>query len=384
MGDILFLAHRLPYPPDRGDRIRSWHVLKALAKLAPVHVVAPLDNTDDRQHLAMVERVAARVTTAVRPSSRGLAVGKSFLTGQAASVELFTVPKLVRAAQQRIASGAIDTIYAFSGQMARYVPKLNGIRFVMDFVDMDSAKFAEQAKAAKGATRLILAREAKRLQAFEAATARRADVSLFVSRAEADLFEGATGIRTEVLENGIDLDHFAPDVVAPVDAPTPLIVFTGQMDYGPNIEAVTGFVRDVLPRLEGVTFAIVGRAPTAAVQALASPRVIVTGEVSDTRPWLAAADIVVAPLKLARGVQNKVLEAMAMAKPVVASSSAALGIDAIDGRDLIVADDPADMINALLRDPERRRALGLSARARMVARYGWDAQMAPLAGFVGR
>jgi polysaccharide biosynthesis protein PslH len=106
--------------------------------------------------------------------------------------------------------------------------------------------------------------------------------------------------------------------------------------------------------------------------------------VSDTRPWLAAADIVVAPLKLARGVQNKVLEAMAMAKPVVASSSAALGIDAMDGRDLIVADDPADMINVLLRDPERRRALGLSARARMVARYGWDAQMAPLAGFVGR
>jgi polysaccharide biosynthesis protein PslH len=384
MGDILFLAHRLPYPPDRGDRIRSWHVLKALATLAPVHVVAPLDDASDAQHLRMVESVAASVTTAVRPKSRGLAVGKSFLTGQAASVELFTVPKLVRNVQRIIASGGINTVYAFSGQMARYVPTLNGVRFVMDFVDMDSAKFAAQAQAARGATRMILSRESKRLQAFEAETAMRADVSLFVSRAEADLFEQATGIRADVLENGIDLDHFRSDAVAPVLADAPLIVFTGQMDYGPNIDAVTSFVCDVLPRLGAVTFAIVGRAPTAAVRALAGPMVTVTGEVPDTRPWLAAADVVVAPLKLARGVQNKILEAMAMGKAVVASASAAQGIDATDGREIIAADDPTDAIMALLRDPERRRALGLSARARMVARYGWDAQMTPLAGFVGR
>jgi polysaccharide biosynthesis protein PslH len=384
MGDILFLAHRLPYPPDRGDRIRSWHVLKALAKLAPVHVVAPLDHEADRQHVPMVESVTASVTTAVRPTSRGLAVGKSFLTGQAASVELFTVPKLVRAVRDRVAGGGVNTIYAYSGQMARYVPKLDRIRFVMDFVDMDSAKFGEQAQAAKGATRMVLAREAKRLQAFEAETARRADVALFVSQAEADLFERATGIRADVLENGIDLDHFAPDAVDPADAPTPLIVFTGQMDYGPNVAAVTEFVRDVLPRIPDATFAIVGRAPSPAVRALASERVIVTGEVPDTRPWLAAADVVVAPLRLARGVQNKVLEAMAMARPVVASASAAQGIDAVDGRDLVVADDPAGATSALLCDPERRRAIGLSARARMVSRYGWARQMMPLAGFVGR
>lgn len=384
MSDILFLAHRLPYPPDRGDRIRSWHVLKALAKLGRVHVVAPLDRIEDAQHVPMVERVAASVTTAVRPSSRGLAVGKSFLTGQAASVELFTVPKLVRRVVRLIKGGGINTIYAYSGQMARYVPDAFRGRFVMDFVDMDSAKFAEQAQSAKGATRMVLSREAKRLLAFEAATGKRADVSLFVSRAEADLFERATGIRADVLENGIDLEHFKPDVVAPVDAPKPLIVFTGQMDYAPNVEAVTGFVHDVLPRVFDATFAIVGRAPTAAVKGLAGEQVIVTGEVPDTRPWLAAADVVVAPLKLARGVQNKVLEAMAMGKPVIASPSAALGIDAADGRDLILAEDPADAINTLLRDPERRRAIGLSARARMVTRYGWDAQMQPLAGFVGR
>ena len=384
MGDIVFLAHRLPYPPDRGDRIRSWHILKRLAQLAPVHVVAPVDGAEDQRHVAAVEAVAASVTTAIRPKSRGLAVGKSFLTGKPASVELFTVPRLVRAVERLVAGGTIDTVFAFSGQMARYVPKRDHLRFVMDFVDMDSAKFADQAKAERGPAKLVLEREAKRLQAFEAATARRANVSLFVSRAEADLFEHATGIRADVLENGIDLAHFAPGAVAPVDVQSPLIVFTGQMDYAPNIEAVTRFARDILPRVPQATFAIVGRAPTTAVKALAGDRVIVSGEVPDTRPWLAAADVVVAPLELARGVQNKVLEAMAMAKPVIASSGAARGIDAVDGRDLIVADDSADAINALLRDPERRRALGMAARVQLVARYAWDRQMAPLGGFVGR
>ena len=384
MGDILFLAHRLPYPPDRGDRIRSWHVLKALAKLGRVHVVAPLDRVEDVQHLSIVESVAATVTTALRPASRALAIGRSFLTGQAASVELFTVPKLVRSVERLIKVGRIDTVYAFSGQMARYVPRDFRGRFVMDFVDMDSAKFAEQTKGAIGIGRLILSRETRRLRAFEAVTAKRADVSLFVSRAEADLFERATGIRADVLENGIDLEHFKPDLVVPVEAPRPLIVFTGQMDYAPNVEAVTDFARRVLPRIPDATFSVVGRAPTTAVQALAGPQVIVTGEVPDTRPWLAAAEVVVAPLKLARGVQNKVLEAMAMGKAVVASPGAAQGIDAEDGRDFIVADDPAGAINALLCDPERRREIGLSARAQVVARYGWDAQLYPLAGFVGR
>jgi polysaccharide biosynthesis protein PslH len=377
MGDILFLAHRLPYPPDRGDRIRSWHVLKALAKLAPVHVAALIDEEVDRQHIPMIESVAAGVLVERRNPSRANAVVRALASGKPASVAAFDHALLRATLQAFVARDAIDTIYAFSGQMAQYVPAGFRGRFVMDFVDMDSAKFASLGGFAN-------AQEAKRLKAFEIATARRADVSLFVSDAEASLFTRETGCAASVLENGIDLAHFALDAVAPGVAPHPLIVFTGQMDYAPNVEAVTVFARDVLPHIPGATFAIVGRAPVAAVRALTGDRVIVTGEVSDTRPWLAAADVVVAPLKIARGIQNKVLEAMAMGKAVVASSQAAQGIDAVAGRDLIVADDPADAIIALLRDPERARRIGLSARARMVARYGWDAQMAPLAGFVGR
>jgi polysaccharide biosynthesis protein PslH len=377
MGDILFLAHRLPYPPDRGDRIRSWHVLQALVKLAPVHVVALIEDEADRQHVPMVESIAAGVLVERRNPSRTNAVLRALASGKPASVAAFDHALLRATVKEFVGGAAIDTIYAFSGQMAQYVPHDFRGRFIMDFVDMDSAKFAALGGFANR-------REAKRLKAFETATARRADVSLFVSDAEAALFTRETGCPASVLGNGIDLGHFALDVVAPVAASHPLIVFTGQMDYAPNIEAVTVFARNVLPRIPNATFAIVGRAPSAAVTALASERVIVAGEVADTRPWLAAADVVVAPLKIARGIQNKVLEAMAMGKAVVASSGAAQGVDAVDGRDLIVADDPADAIVALLRDPEQVRRIGLSARALMVARYSWDAQMAPLAGFVGQ
>lgn len=383
--EILFLAHRLPWPPDRGDRIRSWHVLEALTKLHAVHVIAPLDHAEDCQHIAKVESIAASVTTAVRPASKGMAVARALMTGLPASVALFSLPALHRAVQARLATGRVGTVLAFSGQMAHYVPLDIEARFVMDFVDMDSAKFAQQGAAARGLSGWALRQEARRLRAFETATANRADASLFVSAAEAVLFNELTGLSAKVLENGVDATFFAPAAVEAVDAPHPLIVFTGQMDYAPNIDAVTAFARDVMPALPTATFAIVGRAPTAAVRALASPSVIVTGEVPDTRPWLAAADVVVAPLALARGIQNKVLEAMAMGKPVVASSAAAHGIDAEAGSELLVADSAdaqAAVIAALLADPLRARSIGQAARDRVLARYSWDACLAPLAGLV--
>ncbi len=383
--EILFLAHRLPFPPDRGDRIRSWHMLQALAKLGPVHVVTPLDNAQDRQHIAQVERIAASVVTTVRRRSKAVAAARALLTGLPASVTLFSVPYLHRAVRTRLASGKIGTIFAFSGQMAHYVPAGTSARFLMDFVDMDSAKFAQRSLSAPGLRSIAFRGEARRLLAFETATARRADSSIFVSEAEASLFSEITGLPAQVIENGVDAVHFAPGTVVPADAPHPLVVFTGQMDYAPNVAAVTGFVRDVMPLLPRVTLGIVGRAPTAAVRALAAADVLVTGEVADTRPWLAAADLVVAPLELARGIQNKVLEAMAMGKAVVASSAAAQGIDAKIGAELLVADTPsmtAAAITALLADPLKAREVGTAARDRVIARYSWDARLAQLAGMV--
>lgn len=362
-------------------------MLEALAKLRPVHVIAPLDEAADAKHIAHVETVAASVTTAVRTRSKGAAVAQALLTGQPASVTLFAVPKLVRRAAQLIGSGQVGTVFAFSGQMAQYVPQDRGrVRFIMDFVDLDSAKFAQQGTGAPGVSGMVLRREARKLLDFEIGTARRADAALFVSDAESSLFTQKTKLPALVIENGVDSENFSSSSVTPEKAPHPLVVFTGQMDYAPNIDAVTGFVRDVLPLIPGAIFAIVGRAPLKSVRALASDRVIVTGEVVDTRPWLAAADVVVAPLTLARGVQNKVLEAMAMAKPVVASPAAAEGIDAVRGIELLVADgaeETARTISDLLADPDRARTIGTAARERVQTRYSWDARLAPLAELIG-
>lgn len=398
MAEILFLVHRAPWPPDRGDRIRSWHMFEALAKLAPVHVAALADN-DAEAEVARVKMapLCASLAIEVRNVSRPLALAQAVLHGEPVSNRLFRNAALARHVGGLIRHGAITHIVAFSGQMAQYLPADFAGPVVMDFVDVDSAKFATYAAQDKRQPlHWVHAREARRLGDYEAEVAGRVDASLFVSTAEATLFRDRSGLgetHVRAVENGIDTDTFDPALAfAPVgQGEGPLAVFTGQMDYRPNIDAVRWFATDILPLIRrhhrDARFAIVGRAPTDEVKALASlPGVIVTGEVPDVRPWLAAADAVVAPLLLARGIQNKLLEAMAMARPVVASAAAAEGIDATPGEHLLVADG-ADAMSAavcsLFDDRDRARAMGEAARAQMIARYGWDARLAPLGQLLG-
>ncbi len=396
-GEILFLAHRSPYPPDRGDKIRSWHLLRRIATLAPTHVVALYDDPRDLAHLPVLEGIAASVALEPRTISKPRAALRALFGGGSASVAAFASDAVQHHVDRLLATRPIKTIFAYSGQVAQFVPVDRGAtRFVMDFVDMDSAKFATYAEQASGLSAFANAQEAKRLFAFERAVAARADLSLFVSEAEATLFAREAGLgggKISFIENGIDLAAYDPAAprAAVASGEGPLIVFTGQMDYRPNVEAVEGFARAALPLIRAqqsaARFAIVGRNPTAEVLALAAlPGVSVTGEVPDTRDWLAAADVVVAPLKLARGIQNKILEAMAMAKPVVASPAAAEGIDASAEDGLIVAQDiaaQADAVLALLANPARAKAAGRAARQRMIARYGWDARLAGLGAMLG-
>lgn len=398
MAEILFLVHRAPWPPDRGDRIRSWHIFEALAKLAPVHVAALADNEAEAE-VARVRMapLCASLAIEVRNVSRPLALAQAVLRGEPVSNRLFRNAALARHVQGLLAQGKITHIVAFSGQMAQYLPTSFAGPVLMDFVDVDSAKFATYAAQDKRQPlNWVHKREAERLGAYEAEVARRVDASLFVSAAEAALFRGRSGLaedRVKAVENGIDTDKFDPalphDVVGQGEGP--LAVFTGQMDYRPNIDAVRWFAADILPlvrrRHPAAHFAIVGRAPTDEVKALAAlPGVIVTGEVPDVRPWLAAADAVVAPLLLARGIQNKLLEAMAMARPVVASAAAAEGIDAAPGEHLRVADDAAAFaaaVGAIFDNPWAAAAMGQAARKQMIARYGWDARLAPLGQLLG-
>jgi sugar transferase (PEP-CTERM/EpsH1 system associated) len=396
--ELLFLAHRIPFPPNRGDKMRSWHVLRHLGRYATVHLGAFADDAADAAHLAALREAMGDTLgeAYIEPRHRKRTWPlRALLRNQPATVAAFHGGGMESFARAILARPQVEAVFAFSIQMAQFVPPGARQRFVMDFVDFDSAKYAGYAADGRGLRKLALLREARRLEAYEKEVAERADIGLFVSGAEAALFREAVnprGADIRALSNGVDLDFYDPDgAFAPLaDPPVPLIVFTGQMDYLPNVEAVRAFAREVMPAIRqcySARFAIVGRRPVAAVRELdGRDGVIVTGEVPDVRPWLAAASVVVAPLRIARGVQNKVLEAMAMARPVVASTGAFEGIDARPGTDLIVADGAADQAGAVLtlfEEPGRAAAMAKSARARMVSHYGWDAQLAPLAAMLG-
>ena len=291
MAEILFLVHRAPWPPDRGDRIRSWHMFEALAKLAPVHVAALADTAADaavaREKLAPL---CKSLTIEVRDVSRPVALAQAVLRGEPVSNRLFYNAHLAEHVGALLALGSVTHIVAFSGQMAQYLPSDFDGPVVMDFVDVDSAKFATYAEQDKRQPlNWVHAREAKKLGAFEATVTRAVSVSLFVSEAEAALFRAQSGHdagEVRAVENGIDTDRFDPalSLGRVEDGEGPLAVFTGQMDYRPNIDAVQWFVAEIFPLVRkahpDARFAIVGRAPSDDVRALEKlPGVIVTGEV---------------------------------------------------------------------------------------------------------
>ncbi|MFM5908631.1 MAG: glycosyl transferase family 1, partial [Novosphingobium sp.] len=255
MGEILFLAHRIPFPPDRGDKIRSHHVLKRLAQLAPVHVGTFADDVEDdaaKQALAAVT-ASAFVSDRTKPMWR--AGAEAVLSGQPVSLTAFHDPALAAYVEQVLRERDITAIYVFSGQMGRYVPESWRGRLVVDFVDVDSAKFEAYARSGNPAMRWVNGREGRLLKAEEARLAARADVSLLVSHEEAALLASRlrAPARVEALENGIDAMAFDPFTTLPeprlAALEGPKIVFTGQMDYAPNVDAVVRAARRLMPRI---------------------------------------------------------------------------------------------------------------------------------------
>ncbi|WP_226017071.1 TIGR03087 family PEP-CTERM/XrtA system glycosyltransferase [Novosphingobium sp. FKTRR1] len=387
MGEILFLAHRVPFPPDRGDKIRSCHLLRALAALAPVHVGCIGDDGDTPEALAELASLAASHCVARRAGPLPLVAARALVQGRPISVAAFASEALRDWVRHVLATRPVTTIFVFSGQMAQFVPDGFTGRVVMDFVDVDSAKFEAYGATGRWPMRWVYQREGRLLRRFEDRTARRATTYLFVSAEEKALFEARLGRRTGIdlctLGNGIDWHGYDPAVIAP--APETLggavqLTFTGQMDYPPNVVAAELFAHAVMPSIRAAhadaVFNVVGRAPIPAVRALDGVNgTRVTGEVPDVKPWLAGSTLVVAPLAIARGVQNKVLEAMAMARPLIVTPGAATGIGAQDGVHLRIAESPAEMAAralALIADPAGAAAMGEAARAYVVARFGWE------------
>jgi len=394
-GEILFLAHRIPFPPDRGDKIRSHNVLKALAAIAPVHVGCLAESAEDFALEGELAALAKSHCLARRSTSLPLAGVRALASGRPVSLAAFDDAGLRAWVGRTLRERPISAIYVFSGQMGQFVPAdWNGL-LVVDLVDVDSAKFEAFAAADSGPMAWVNAREGRLLRVIEADLAKRADVTLLVSEQEAALLRsrGATG-NIRALGNGVDCAAFDPDCPPQseiIAREGPHFVFSGQMDYAPNEVAAARFARDILPLIRGehreAQFHIVGRAPTATVQKLADlPGTRVWGEVPDMRPFLAAADFVVAPLVIARGVQNKVLEAMAMARPVLLSPEAATGIDAEDGTHFAICRDDAAFAEralAMLAAPEQLRAMALSARDFVSQRMNWAAMLTDLPAILG-
>jgi polysaccharide biosynthesis protein PslH len=390
MANLLYLVHRLPYPPNKGDKVRSYHLLKHLAARHRVFLGTFVDDPDDEAFVDTVLALCADLHVArLRPTPARIASLAGLLTGEALTLRYYRNAALQRWVTQTAATERLDAVVVFSSSMAPYAEGL-GLPTLVDFVDVDSAKWTQYAANHRWPLSWLYRREGDKLLAYERGLAKRSARSFFVTEKEADLFrrlapECAPWV--EAMSNGVDAEYFAPAAsrASPFKAGELPVVFTGAMDYWPNIDAVTWFALDMLPQLRlrwpALRFHIVGRSPTDAVRALAGDAVSVSGTVPDVRPYLQHAAVVVAPLRLARGIQNKILEAMAMGRPVVAAQECAEAISAYTGREMMAAADAGSFVHAvdaLLAEPQRAAALGAAGRHRVLLDYSWDAHLSSL------
>jgi sugar transferase (PEP-CTERM/EpsH1 system associated) len=395
MSNILFLCHRLPFPPDKGDKIRAWHMLEHLARRHRVYLATFVDDDADWQYLPVLQELCAEVGAfAFSKSRQKLKTLLHARTGRALTLDYFHDKRLQRWVDDTIAHARIDRVFVFSSSMAPYALRHPALPGVLDMVDVDSGKFTAYAAHARFPFSLVWRREGRTLEAFERVAARGFDHTLFVTEQERARFAAIApdvAPRTRVVTNGVDLLRFSPEhaFANPFVPDTRNIVFTGTMDYWPNADAAAWFAREVLPRLrerpDAPEFHIVGAHPGRETLLLGRlPGVHVTGRVPDTRPYLAHASLVVAPLRVALGVQNKVLEAMAMARPLIASPQAFDGVEALPGLEILLADTVTDWLDAtgaILAGeyPD----LGDRARAAIERASNWDENLRPLDALLG-
>jgi polysaccharide biosynthesis protein PslH len=394
---LLYLVHRIPYPPNKGDKIRSFNLLRHLAQRYRVYLGCFVDSADDQQHLGALGEWCADVFAAsLDPRWARLRSLTGLVSGQPLTLPYYRDARLRAWIGTTVAQQGIARAVVFSSPMAQYVHGMERVRTVLDLVDVDSAKWTAYAAEHRWPMSAVYRREGKRLLEFERDAVMRATAGVLVTDAECRLFDRLApecSGRMHSIGNGVDSDFFAPrsDIGSPFEDGEAAIVFTGVMDYWPNVDAVTWFAREVLPAVlrkrPDARFHIVGMNPASSVRSLtANPRVVVTGPVPDVRPYLQHAAAVVAPLRVARGVQNKVLEGMAMARPVVVSTAVAAAVAATPGIEFEAAEDAAAFVERTLAalDPAHGEPMGQRARDRIRASYGWGSTLARFGELVDR
>lgn len=386
MKRLLFICPRMPYPPTKGEICRAFHELRALAERFDVTVATMAHSPVDWQSAKTLPQWCGKVLTA--PGGGKLAwvlAAMSMLLGRSATEGYFHNLPLARMIDADSRRAPFDLVFCFSSAMVPYALRVATKVLVTDLVDIDSAKWAGYSRRVFGPRRWINAFEAHAVERLERLAVDVSDVTLVISEAEAAAMSGGPSSLT-VIEHGIDTDYFTPGAVAPEPLGRNSIVFTGTMNYPPNAEGVQWFAKRVFEPLRRVlgeaSFTIVGRDPTAAVRRLEEiPGVRVTGAVDDVRPYLAGADVAVCPLLIARGIQSKLLEAMSMGKAIVASSCSLDGLKIEIGRHAVRADTIeqwTQTVGDLLRDPDRRAALGQAAGQYVRQHHSWQVTTAPL------
>ena len=381
--NILFLSHRIPYPPDKGDKIRSHFQLRYLGERHCVRLATCMDDPRDRAHLSALASWVDR--SEILPLGRRggfFRAGVGLMTGQPLSVAWFPKKRLEGAVRRLVHGWRPDLVFAFSSQMAPTALTL-GVPVVLDMVDRDSAKWAQYGARARGWRRLVYRREARRLARAEEAWIEQAAVTVVISEQERALFAPRLQPRIRVMGNPVRLEAFSSDHR---DDDGKIVLFTGALDYLPNVDAVTFFARDVMPRIrEQVTdaeFWVVGpRASRRLRQWHGRNGTRFTGYVEDLAPIHARTAVSVAPFRFTQGVLNKVLEALAAGLPVVATSRAVGGIGLTHGEGVYLGEDApslASHVVSLLRDPAARRRLGQAGRDRVAARCAWPGDLVKL------
>jgi sugar transferase (PEP-CTERM/EpsH1 system associated) len=391
MANILYLVHRLPYPPNKGDKVRSYHLLKHLLKEHRVFLGTFIDDPEDEQHIETLRALCPNLYIArLNPRFAKLRSLNALLADEPLTLRYYRDAGLQEWVDQTYRHQGIDAAVIFSSAMVQYIEDKTRLPTLIDFVDVDSAKWTQYAPRHRWPLSWLYRREGNALLTYERSMAVKATRSFFVTDAETGLFTRLAPecrVRVEALGNGVDADFFCPaaDCSSPYPSGEIPIVFTGAMDYWPNVDAVRWFAEAIVPAIReqrpNSRFYIVGRNPTPEVEALASEHIVVTGTVPDVRPYLQHAAVVVAPLRVARGIQNKILEAMAMARPVIASTECAAAVDAEIGSELLSASTAEAFIQAidqLLSEPAVAQVIGQAARARVVRQYSWDAHLSAI------
>ncbi len=383
---VLYLTHRVPFPPDKGDRIRNWHVLRTLAKRFRVSLGCVADEpVPDAARAALAERCERVAIAPVSRLGRLARAGASLLAGRSLSEGAFASRELAIKSEAWHAETPFAAVVASATSLVPYLrrPAFHAMPVFVDVVDVDSQKWIDFSRSVPPPKSWLYRLEGARVRRLERDLPEWAAASTLVSSAEARIFDAIAGDgAATVATNGVDLEYFRP-----TSEPTrPIAAFVGALDYLPNIDAAEWFANQVWPAIHAkrpdAEFHLIGRNPAPRVRRLAAiPGVSLVGGVPDVRPHLAAAAVAVVPMRLSRGLQNKVLEALAMGKATIAAPPALAALDVEPGRHLVRAESAEEWTREtldLLDDPARRERLGREGRAFVEANHDWERCLEPL------